>query len=348
MSRTGVPTAVLLVALLAAGGSRGQDGPAGEGRRELREALREYYLHVLTEELELDAAQATTVAPLANDVLETQRAATQARHRALRQLRRARVAGTGDSQLRELVRRHSEIEREGLARVAEARAALVRAVSPRQGAQFLAFQDRFRARVRSVLRERRGGGTAGDDGDHPTRPGDAGPARPGGPQTDWRTDDRRGRVGDATAWERRETDAAETLRLLFVHEARQELGWENERLLVALPALESLFETRLASRREQGRVQRALRDALRSEGPDVEAVVARALEHEAALPDRLSRARQRLLEATTGGEAADLLLFEQRFEQQLPRRLRQLNGMQRRAPDRPRPGPGSRRRPGRR
>ena len=304
--------------------------PQGEARGDLRQALRDYYVHALVQELGMEPARVPQVASRVDALIEAQRGAVRGRMENALQVRSA-ADGAGDpaAALGALERS----ERESQSRVAAARKALLDELSPRQAVRFLAFEGRFRQRVRELVAggpalrpdgpgpdgpdtpgqggpDARGpGGAPRRPGAPPQPPGDIGPAA-GGPDE--------GDDGDVAA------DMKETIELLFVHRLRQRLALDDARTLALLPKIEAFIDARFESEQDRRALVRRLRAAA-DDGSMTDAALSALIKEsrdlEASGPQRMSTARRGVLAALSPKEGAQFLVFAFQFEREARRRL---------------------------
>ena len=328
---------VILACLAASAGSAGAAPPApppveGEPAEggELRQVLREYFVRLLVSDLGMSDSDAQALAPLVKQLLDTQRETGRERQRLVRELRDASVAAD-ETRSKAALDSFDTFEQGAVARLTARRTAVVERLSIRQAARFLAFEERFRQRVRELLEERRGGAATRPLGEGP-EPRAPEPPRPRGPEAE---------PGASPLHD----EVMETMKVLFVHEMRQALDLSLDATLTMLPDVDAHFAGHADFQREQRASLRDLRRAAEDDGV-TEAELRRLVTRARALDGgvlRLAEARRRVTRHLSPAQAAGFVAFEQRFWPEARRRARALGRAQ--GPPDGRPGPAGR--PGR-
>lgn len=288
-------------------------GPEGvaSGREELRAALREHHAHLMAERLELDADQARALRPRLDAVVEAQSRSVTSSRRAWRALQAELDAPAPDAaRVERRLAAALEAEVAGVEGTASARRELLSGLAPDRRARYLLFEDRYREEVLRRVRQLRGGGPPPAAGEGPwrrARRSAAGAQEPPEPE-------RRERLVD-------------NLTLLFTLQAGQALDLETETLVGMVPTVEGVVETqvRLAELERRGRA--ALESALAEgrDGASLAREVDALLDEQDALRRELVEGRRALASSLDPVAGARLVLLQERFRREVPRRLRMLD-----------------------
>ncbi len=289
------------------------------GREQLREALGEYYAHVVTEQLELSEGQSKTLRPR----LETFVTAQQETRSTSRAMRRRltdslRPDSPDPAQVKTLLLEFLDTEVDSQARVQEIRRDLLSGLEPRQQAEFLLSEGEYRKAVMRHLRE--------------LRTGEPGAERPGRTDSPWRRERearQQAAAGRAGTDEQLQTDLRENLTLLLAFQVRSQLQVPLDRVVDLLPRLEAVVSSQLELIHLERGAKAGLRTALESgaKKPELKAAVATLLDEQAAIAQRYQEARVALVQALDPIAAARFVQLHDRFRRDAPRKLRLMQRM---------------------
>jgi hypothetical protein len=291
----------------------------GEGREDLRRALGDYYVHVVSERLELSDEQAGKLRPrlvaLAGTQLEA-RSATRAVERRLAKAMRSQEPRP--EELAVLLAELLDAEADAQDRLRRARGGVVDALKPAQQAAFLLSEDEYRRAVRRHLRE--------------LRAGQRDPGVPGEADSPWRRDrpQLEGQAGPAPRGrrpgEKQRTELRENLTLLLAFQLRTQGQVPLARIADLLPQLEVGVGTQLDLAQAERTAREELQAALDNgdKGPALEARVNALLEGRAALSRRLADARRAIVNELEPLEAVRFLQLQDGVRKSGPRRLRMM------------------------
>ena len=306
----------LLILLLS--GPAAEAGPSG--REELRSALREHHAHLMAERLELDEAQVQALRPRLDAVVEAQNLSMAASRRAQRALQQELGAAAPDgARIEQLLDAVLDAETDGVEASAGARRELLDELDPVRRARYLLFEDSYREEVLRRLRGMRQGGGGPPGADSPWR-------RPS--RVEPRPPERREKLVD-------------NLTLLFTLLAGQQLELENEKLVSLVPRIETLVGTQVAlaelERRGHAELESALEEGVKPKR--LGSTVDRLLDEQDGLRRALVEGRRALAAELEPAQGARLVLLQERFRREAPRRLRMLERLLSAEPDAP-GGPG--------
>jgi hypothetical protein len=299
-------------------------GPRSEDP--LREAMRDFYVHALRDELAVPGAKAEAFEKAVRDLQRVQ--ADHSRSRA--ELASELKAAVGPDAMpdakvaSQLAARWQAQELDAARALREARQSVLAQLTPTQGLRFMAFEERFRARGRQLAaRPHDDGQPPGPPKPHRERaPGAApdGPEPPGPPGADFEAD-------VEPMLKPRLREALETVKLALAHDVRTRLGLTNAAMLELYPDLDALVDTRVSQNQQRRQGARSLRRLAWSEdASDAEkaAALRDAIEAETDGLQALTAARRKVLGHLDAVQGARFLLLEDRWEHEIRRRLQEL------------------------
>jgi len=308
------PTAPTLAALVLLVAPLAVAQPTG--REQLREALADYYAHVVAEKLELSEGQSKKLRPR----LETFVAAQQETMATSRGLQRRladslRSDGPDPEQVEALLRELLDTEAGAQARMQGVRRDLLSGLEPHQQARFLLSEGEYRKAVMRHLRE--------------LRSGERGADRQGRPDSPWRRERearQQAAAGRTGSDEQRQTDLRENLTLLLAFQVRNRLQVPLDGVVDLLPRLEAVVSSQLELVHLEQGAKAELRTALEAgaKKSELKTAVAALLDEQAAIAGRYQEARVALVEALDPIAAAGFVQLHDRFRRDAPRRLRMM------------------------
>ena len=290
------------------------------GREQLREALADYYAHVVTEKVELSESQSERLRPRLDELVSAQQQ-TMSVSRGLR--RRLADSLSGDSpdprQVESRLREFLDSQVDAQQRMRSVRGDLLAGLKPRQQAAFLLSQGEYRQAVMRHLRELRAGERGSDR-----------PARSDSPWGRERDARQAARAGQAAGIdEERRTALRENLTLLMAFQVRNQLEVPLERIVDLLPRLEAVVSAQLDLALLQRGPEAELKTALEAgaKGSDLKSRIATLLDEQSGVDHRYQEARRAIVSALEPIAAARFVLLQERFRRDAPRRLRLMQRM---------------------